>query len=338
MRVGIVGFGFMGRMHYRCWSDIEDAEVAAICELNPAVTRQAKEGIGNIEGAAKEVDPDKVRVYQDYDRMLCEAQLDAVSVTLPSYLHAEYSIKALRGGVHVLCEKPMALTVGDCEKMIKEAEACGKVLQIGHCVRFWPEYACAKQIGQSGEYGELIAASLRRLTSAPAWSWNNWALESDKSGGMVLDLHIHDTDYVQFLLGMPRAVRSFGVVTDNGQISYIHTHYLYSGDKSVTAEGSWLMKPAFGFEMSFNIMLERASIVYDCTRRPGFRLCPADGESFTPEVAGGDGYSRQIEHFAKRLRGGEIKTVTTPEDSGNSVRIAQAERQSVLQDREVVLK
>ena len=98
------------------------------------------------------------------------------------------------------------------------------------------------------------------------------------------------------------------------------------------------MMSAFGFEMSFNIMLERATIVYDCTRQPTFRLCTAGGESFTPDLAGGDGYSGQIEHFTKRLKGEKLKTVTTPEDSRNSVRIAQAEKESVLRNKEIILE
>jgi len=338
MRVGIVGFGFMGRVHYRCWREIKDARIAAICELNPAVAQQAGKGIGNIEGAAQKVDLSEVRIYQDFDKMLFREQLDALSVTLPSYLHAEYTIKALRAGVNVLCEKPMALTVADCDRMIKEAESSGKILQIGHCVRFWPEYAKTKQIVQSGKYGTIIAAGFQRLTAAPAWSFGNWALDQGKSGGMVLDLHIHDTDFIQYLFGVPPAVRSFGAAGAEGQINHIVTHYRYDEIKSVTAEGSWLMMPAFGFEMSFNIMLERATIVYDCTRQPMLRLCPAGGELFTPEVAGGDGYSRQTEHFAKRLKGEKLKIVTALNDSRNSVRIAQAEKESVLQNKEIILE
>ena len=168
--------------------------------------------------------------------------------------------------------------------MITEAKRSGKTLQIGHCVRFWPEYAKAKQIVDSGEYGKVIAAIFQRLGSAPTWSKDNWFMDEKRSGGVALDLHIHDTDFVQYLFGMPCAVSSFGAKGLSGELLHIVTRYLYDDDKVVIAEGSWAMMPSFGFEMSFNIMTEKATIVYDLTREPAFKLCPAKGQFFTPEV------------------------------------------------------
>ena len=82
----------------------------------------------------------------------------------------------------------------------------------------------------------------------------------------------------------------------------------------MTAEGGWGMTPAFGFEMSFNIAMEKATIVYDCSRTPAFRVCPADGEVFTPEVVEGDGYSIEIAHFAALAAGRDVTEVTTLTD------------------------
>ena len=98
----------------------------------------------------------------------------------------------------------MALTVTDCDRMIQAARKSGKILQIGHCVRFWPEYAKAKEIVDSGKYGRVVAAMFQRLGAAPGWSVDNWFINEKRSGGVALDLHIHDTDYVQYLFGMPK--------------------------------------------------------------------------------------------------------------------------------------
>ena len=95
--------------------------------------------------------------------------------------------------------------------------------------------------------------------------------------------------------------------------------------------------PAFGFEMSFNIMLEKATIVYDCTRDPAFRVCPSEGDAFTPEVPAGDGYSRQIEHFVKTINGEETSEVTTLAQSMESVRIVLAETESAKSGKAVSL-
>jgi predicted dehydrogenase len=283
------------------------------------------------------VDLKRVRIYQDFERMISDQKLDAVSLTLPTYLHAEFCEKALEAGVNILCEKPMALNVGDCERMIQTAQKSGKVLQIGHCVRFWPEYAEAKEVVAGGDYGKVLAATFQRLGAAPNWAWDNWLINEQRSGGMVLDLHIHDTDFVQYLFGVPLAVCSFGAEDAAGRLMHIVTQYLYGDEKVVAAEGSWAMTPAFGFEMSFNIVLEKATLVYDCTREPKFRIFPAHGEAFTPEVERGDGYSLEIAHFAKKVRGQKVEAVTTLEQSRDSVRIVEAERVSASKGEKVLL-
>jgi len=335
LRVGIAGFGFMGRMHYKCWNALKGVEIAAICDVNPNIEEDTKKAVGNIGDAQETVDFSSLKLYTDFEKMLADVKLDAVSITLPTYLHADYSIKALSAGVNVMCEKPMALTAEDCGRMIAEAKRSGKVLQIGHCVRFWPEYAKAKEIVDSGKYGRVVAATFQRLGAVPTWSVDNWFLDEQRSGGMTLDLHIHDTDYVQYLFGMPRAVCSFGAKGPGGGLAHIVTQYLYDGDKVVTAEGGWAMMPAFGFEMSFNIMLEKATLVYDLTRKPAFRLCPAKGEAFTPEVEQEDGWFLQIAHFAKAIRGEKVEAVTTLEQSMNSVKIVQAEKESASKGQKV---
>jgi predicted dehydrogenase len=338
LRVGIVGFGFMGRMHYRCWKAIEDAQVAAVCDTNPNIVEDTKRAVGNIEGAEGAVDFSSTEIYSDFNKMLKSAKLDAVSITLPTYLHAEHSIKALKAGVHVLCEKPMALNVKDCNRMIGAAERSKRILQIGHCVRFWPEYARAKEIVDSGQYGGVIAATFQRLGAVPRWSIDNWFLDEERSGGVALDLHIHDTDYVQYLFGAPIAVSSFAARDISGQLLHIVTQYVYDDGKSVTAEGGWAMMPTFGFEMSFNIAMERATIVYDLTRQPNFKVCPAEGEPFTPQVEKGDGYIRQTEYFVKLLRGEEVEPVTTLEQSRDSVKIVEAEKRSARKMKMALIK
>jgi len=327
-RVGIVGFGFMGRMHYKCWKAIEGAEVVTVCDVNPNIEEDTKKAVGNIGETEEAVDFSSFELYTDFDKMLEGEKLDAVSIALPTYLHSDSSIKALAAGVNVMCEKPMALNPADCERMIAEAKSSGKVLQIGHCVRFWPEYAKAKEIVDSGKYGKVIAATFQRLGAAPTWSVDNWFMDEKRSGGMALDLHIHDTDFVQYLFGMPRAVCSFGAKGPDGGLVHIVTQYLYGDDKVVTAEGGWALMPGFGFEMSFNIVLAKATIVYDLTRVPMFRVCPAAGKAFTPKVEKDDGWFLQIAHFAKAISGEKVRTVTTLEQSRDSVKIVAAEKES----------
>jgi predicted dehydrogenase len=334
IRVGIVGLGFMGRMHYRCWKAIPGATVTAICESNPKVLAAAGEpSKGNVEGAADHIDLAGLSVHTELDELLASNVVDALSITLPTFLHADTTVKALEAGVHVLCEKPMALSVPECDRMTSAAERSGRVLQIGHCIRFWPEYVVTRQLIQGGQYGKPIAASLRRFTAMPAWSPDSWFADEKRSGGQPLDLHIHDTDYVHHLFGLPGAVSS---VSDGPQ-TYISTQYHYPDGPAVVAESTWRMAPAFVFEMSFVVVLEGATILYSSGATPAFRVLTADGKPAAFELPAGDGYSREVEHFARALSGETVDPIITPHDARETIRLVLAEKQSARERRMVSL-
>ncbi len=327
-KVGIIGFGFMGNMHFNNYAQIEGAEVAAICDIDKDKLSGKGGAAGNIEGADKPIDLSGVETFTDADEMFKSANLDAVSITLPTYLHKEYTLKALEAGLDVLCEKPMALDSAQCGEMTEAANKAGKLLQIGHCIRFWPEYAKTKEIIDSGEYGSLKAATFRRLSLTPTWSWDNWILDEQRSGGAMIDLHIHDADFVQYLLGKPDSVLTNAVKGPSGGYDHAVTNYLYGDEKVIVAEGGWIMSDSFGFRMGFEIVLENAVICYDCTRSPAFTVCPNKAEAFTPEVEPGDGYLQEMIHFVKAISGEKVPEVTTPQQSMMSVKIIEAEIES----------
>jgi predicted dehydrogenase len=334
IRVGIVGLGFMGRMHYRCWKTNSKAQITAICESNPKALAAAGEAPkGNVQGAADHIDLKTVEVFADLGELLASGAVDAVSITLPTYLHTETTVKALEAGVHVLCEKPMALNIADCDQMIAAAKKAERVLQIGHCIRFWPEYVVTRELIQSGQYGRSIAASFRRFSSMPTWSPDNWFADEQRSGGQPLDLHIHDSDYIHYVFGLPESVSS----TADAPQTYIATQYHYPSGPAIVAESTWRMAPTFGFEMSFVVVMEQATIVFDSTRTPAFRVCRADGSVFTPQIPPGDGYAREIEHFASAVAGEPGEPVVTPEQSRETIRLVLAEKRSAREGKTVAL-
>jgi predicted dehydrogenase len=336
IKAGVVGLGFMGKMHLRCYKALKNVEVVAICDIDKKKFEETGGTAGNISGAEKPLDFSGISFYTDFDKMLKEANLDVVSITLPTYLHAKFTIKALKAGLNVLCEKPMAMNVKECRQMMDAAEQSRKLLQIGHCIRFWPEYTETKKIIDSGKYGKVLAATFQRLSLTPIWGWDNWLLDGKRSGGATLDLHIHDSDYIQYVFGMPKEVFSRGINGQSNDIDHIVTNYIYN-DKVVTAEGGWVMMPKFGFEMSFNIALEKATIVYNCTQSPAFKICPLKGEVITPKVEAGDGYSLEITHFIKAVSGKTVPKILTPAQSCDSVKLIEAEKKSVRSSRKAVI-
>jgi len=329
IRVGIVGFGFMGQMHIQCYKASGAAEVVAICDTDESKLKGESGTAGNVAGTEEPLDLSGIELFTDFDKMINGAGLDAVSVTLPTYMHRDFTIKALEAGVNVMCEKPMAINQAQCEDMIAAAEKSGKILQIGHCIRFWPEYAKTKQIIDSGDYGAVVAASFRRLSATPTWSWQNWLMGGAKSGGALMDLHIHDADFVQYLFGMPKAVYTQGIKGPSSDFDHVLTQYVYDDERVVAAEGGWVMMPGFGFEMSFNIILEKATIVFDVSRDPAFKLFVGESEeAVVPEVEEGDGYLLEIAHFLKSVGGEMVPEIITPAQSLNSVKLVLAEKQS----------
>ena len=337
-RVAIVGFGFMGRMHYGNWKKMKGAKVVALCDKDASQFTAPIQG-GNIAGADAATDFGDAVVYDDFDRMLAEAKPDVISLTLPTPLHVPLTIKALEAGVSVLCEKPMALSAADCDKMVKAAKQApnGAKLMVGHCLRFWPSYVYLKKLVDSKKYGQVVAASFRRYSAPPGWQKGpNWFTDESRSGGVALDLHIHDTDMVNFLFGMPKSVTSSAAYAKSGAMQYISTLYDVGG-AAVTAEGSWAMTRTMGFEASYVVTFEKAVVVLDGKREKALCVYPAKGEPFVPELAAGEGYEYEIKWFLDVLLGKKVAPVITPEQSRDSVRIVDAEKKSAKTGKTVKL-
>ncbi|MCF7817524.1 MAG: Gfo/Idh/MocA family oxidoreductase [Kiritimatiellales bacterium] len=319
IKVGIIGMGFMGGVHLRNWQSIDGAKVVAVCDANP-VARTAKQG--NLDVTSETLDLEDVAIYSDVGEMFVTEKLDTVSIALPTYLHREISIRALGNGIHVLCEKPMALNVADCDLMIAAAAKAGKHLMVAQCIRFWPEYAWVKKVVESGEYGKVLAADFQRLSAPPAGGGGSWFADTSKSGGVALDLHIHDLDYIQYLFGIPRQVCATVSRFDNGVPGHVLTILDYGDDRAISATGSWMMPPSFGFKMGFDIIFEKALVVFDSRSETTLKVYPSAGESFVPEFEKGDGYKGEIEYFFNLVSGTNMETVITPEQARESVRLA----------------
>ncbi|MDD2599665.1 MAG: Gfo/Idh/MocA family oxidoreductase [Kiritimatiellae bacterium] len=337
-RVAIVGFGFMGRMHFGHWKKQRGFEVVALCDKNTAQFTEGIEG-GNLAGADNSTDYGKAVIYDDFDKMLAEAKPDVIALTLPTPLHVPLTVQALKAGVSVLCEKPMALNAKLCNEMVAAAAEApdGAQLMVGHCLRFWPCYTYLKKLIDTQKYGSVVAASFKRYSAMPGWGKGaNWFMDESKSGGVALDLHIHDADMVNFLFGMPKSVTSSANYNSDGLMTFITTLYDV-GDAVVSAEGCWAMTQSFGFEASYMVTFENAVAVMNTNAADALVVYPAKGKKFVPKLKAGDGYAHEIKWFADKLKGLEVEPVITPEQSRDSVRIIDAEKRSAKSGRKVAL-
>src|SRR5208282_2557458 len=142
------------------------------------------------------------------------------------------------------------------------AEAAPGFLMPAFCMRFWPGWSWLKQTVKEDAYGKVLAARFRRVSERPGWSQpGTYTSGPTGLGGALFDLHIHDTDFVQFLCGRPKSVFSTGVTDAAGSIDHVVTQYIFPGGPAVYAEGGWLQTT--GFNMAFTVHCERATLDFD---------------------------------------------------------------------------
>lgn len=331
IRVGLIGLGFMGTRHFSQYQALGDrVQVVALCDAD--VKRRAGDWssvTGNLGGPQAGVQNlANMHTYERWQDIVIDKDVDMIDITLPTFLHPDVSITAMRAGKHVLCEKPMALTVAECDRMIEVSQQTGRNLMIAQCIRFWPEYVWLKQAYDELRYGKLRALTLRRQASTPDYAMGGWFLDPAKSGGAILDLHVHDIDFAIHLLGKPESVYSQGCM-QNGSLDRIHALWHYDREPAVYLEGFWDYPPGFGFNMGFDVSFEKAAVTYDLVSGKPLTVFQKGCDPEHPALPEKDGYYGEIEHFISCLEKRCRPIRSTPQESRDAILIALAERRSI---------
>lgn len=318
--VVIAGFGFMGQAHARCLAMNPRAVVAGIVDADPAAAAERARGMGLTAKAGATL-----------EEVIGAVQARAVDLCLPTDLHRSQAAVAFARGMHVFCEKPIALSVDDARAMVREAEAAGVFLMVGHCIRFWPEYRELERVVRGGELGTLRAVALTRRAGRPGYTAGNWVADPGRCVGGALDLHIHDADFLHHLLGLPGAVTSRGIRRDSGW-DHIVTLYDYDG-VCVTAEGGWDHPAEWGFRMAYHAVFDGGTLDFDSTASPALTRCLPGGkpEPVTlpavdaPHPEGFGAHAAELDHFASCVQRGEPPQIATGAQSAESLRLVLAE-------------
>ena len=322
----------MGATHYQIYQDIPDATVVEVFDYEPEKLKRGEVATGNIGDTGMKLDFTGVKITDNLGELIESDNTEVIDICLPTYVHSEYTIKALKAGKHVLCEKPMALRVEDCDAMLSAAEESQKKLMIAQCVRFWPEYALTKKLLNEERYGEVLSAFFKRLSPTPTWSYGGWLLNEEKSGGALVDLHIHDIDYIVYLFGKPNEVSSFGrknLLNSSSGVDYIVTRYIYDRPYMVIAEGGWHLHSPFPFNMSFTIRCEKATIWFDSAQQRTLAIFEEDGSTEYPEIPKTTGWEEEIKYFVNCVANNRIVEISPPEESKLALEIAFAEKSSI---------
>ena len=328
IKCALIGYGGMGHFHAAQYAKQKYVELVAICDSNPEKFKE-KEAEINL-GKSGKSELDNITYCTSYEELVANVEFDMLDICLPCPLHAEYAIRAMKDGYHVLCEKPMARTSADAAKMIAASRKTGKKLMIAQCLRFAFNYQKLKEIIDSGKYGKLLRLNMRRNGSLPK---NAWYRDPAQSGGALLDLHLHDTDFIQYMLGVPEKVMTFGIERTTGGIDDLMSNYIYENGPKVSSEGSWCK---ITWDCNSVAVLEKATVDF-C--KDGVRVCEVDKE---PEVikvpAKPNPYFNEIAYFSECIVKNKDVEICTPESTHLSIVIAEAEEKSARTGKIVTVK
>jgi predicted dehydrogenase len=344
-RIGIAGIGFMGMIHYLAYQQAGGANVVALCTRDEKKLRGDWRDIkGNFGPPGQMMDLSGIAKYARLEELLADPGVDVVDICLPPAMHAEATLAALKAGKHVFCEKPIAVSADDADRMVRAAKAADRQLLIGHVLPFFPEYDFALRTVQSGQYGRLLGGHFKRIISDPKWLADFY--DPQKVGGPVVDLHIHDAHFIRVLCGMPQAVFSTGRTRGTAArmagaerrpqpraskvsaappqapgkgdavVDFVNTQFLFADPQlSVTASSGVLYQQGRAFTHAFEIYLEQAALLFDFAVIDGQGVVPmpltvltTDDRVLRPELGSGDpidGFVREINEVTRAIESGK---------------------------------
>jgi myo-inositol 2-dehydrogenase / D-chiro-inositol 1-dehydrogenase len=327
MRIGIVGAGSMGQVHAAAWLEA-GAQVIAVhsASLESALGLAAKYG---------------ARVCSSIAELL--EHVDVVALCVPTHLHHAMTLEAASAGKHVVCEKPMALELNDARAMIDACEQAGVRLFIAHVVRFFPQYRAARDHVLSGQIGDLGVMRLKRAAYQPRVSGENWFLDSQKSGGMILDLMVHDFDYARWLGGPVARVfaKSARAAKAESPTDYALVTLEFETGAMAQIEGGWAY-PTGVFRTGFDIAGSAGLIEWSSDDSNTIKSFLEPAHSSVAEVGlplsilAEDPYVTQIKHVKQALETGS-EFLVTPIEALEALRIGLAAKRSLETGRSIAI-
>ena len=314
LRVGIVGAGFMGRVHLAALA--AEGVVAAVMDPHP-------------ERAATLAEDHGARVCDSLDELIDD--VDVVDVCAPTHLHAEIAVAAAGAGRHVICEKPLARTLDEAEAVIAACTRSGVRLFVAQVVRYFPEYVAARRALLDGAVGEPAVLRFKRASYRPRVPPDHWLLDREKSGRVVVDLMIHDFDMARWLAGEVVTVHCRSAADDRPDLAVDHAVATLTHASGAISQvsGSW----AYGtetFRTAFEIAGSSGLISYDsATAQPivsYLRTTPpqeAGAVGLPRSPAAEDPYRLELREFLTAIER-RVPARVEPADGLEALRIALA--------------
>ncbi len=319
-KVAVIGAGHMARVHGLAYASMTNATPVAIVDIRKDA---ADELAGGLDAQA----------FTDFDAMMRAVNPDVIDVCVPTPFHKDYVIKAAQAGKHVVTEKPMGRTLDDCREMIAATEKAGVKFMVAHVLRFFPEFAAAKAQIDAGAVGNPAIVRTTRGGGFPM-AWNDWYAKPEMSGGLVLDLIIHDFDWLRWCFGDAERVFAKGLV-DRGldHLDYALVTIRFKSGVIAHVEGTWA-NPS-GFTVKFEIAGDAGLIDFYNKEAMPLNVAQRDaGDSKQAGVAipesptAENPYFLELQHFIDCVEG-DCKPGITAHDGMAAVEISLAALESI---------
>ena len=311
LRIGILGTGF-GKTHARLLAALPNVEVVGIAGRNEQKTRETACSLG-IQG------------YTDSQELIDRPDIQALVVCYPTKLHAEYVMAALNAGKHVFCETPVAYSLTDAEQMSRAARSSGKLLLVALFGRFMSDYRYIHEYIDAGRLGVPKAVFANRRTP-PIWG-NGW------NENFIIDLMLHDIDYLYWVFGQPAAVTSRGLGSSSAGWNHVSIDCEFD-DMWAAIEGCGIMPASFPFSTSLRVVGDEGAIdlnwywagTYPISE---IKFYPQKGEPEILSVPGYDPYEAECRYFVDCVQGKAGPDLLSIDSACSSLRIALAAKQSL---------
>lgn len=305
----ILGAGAMGNTHVTGVraNGSEHAEYVAVCDIDKERCDAFAEKYG-------------LKAYYDFDEMLKDDSIEVVDVCLPSFMHEKFAVAAADAGKNILVEKPVAFTLEEAENIYNAAERNNVLIMTAQVLRFWPEYAKIKEIVDSGEIGDVITIYAGRLGQMPTWA--EWYKDPAKSGETLMNLTLHDIDFVHFLLGEPKSVYSAGTKDEHDNYNDVMNIFTFKNGTNVLVDGSLRMTPGYPFTMHMRVLGTKGTIEFvykggenlDAENNVSQLTLYKEGDGGTAvEYESYDAHGAEIDYFAQCVEKGRAPEMVTRE-------------------------
>jgi predicted dehydrogenase len=351
VRVGLVGIGFMGWIHYLAYRRSKVAGLVAFASRDAKKRAGDWRGIqGNFGPPGEEIDVSEMDAYGNVEDLLKNPAIDVVDICLPPHLHVPVALAALEAGKHVLCEKPLALTAAEANQLLGAAQRNRKLLMVAQVLPYIGPFQFVLELAQSRKYGQAVGGYFKRVISNPDWIPDFY--DPSSVGGPMIDLHVHDTHFIRLLFGMPSAVSAVGrmaapVGNQAACAKYAHVTYSFADPSLVVAStGGVIDGPGRPFTHGFEVQFEEAFVQFDfaayqdgCETSP-LKIVTKQKPLIRPELPASDditAFENEIQDMATSVETGAIAPRLNPQFACDALRLAESIQQSVSQRRPIPL-